>query len=132
MYPVLPSIENCLDCDYEEQKATLQLARNWLRLHQGQITRVGIGVSKGFIAYYTDDSSNEQQPSKPSKEVTESIINAIDCCNVHFADTMRFGGRQDILSVLLDTRLGLVIIQTLSITSSESSHCFLSRDFVPF
>ena len=45
---------------------------------------------------------------------------------------MGFGGRQDILSVLLNTRLGLVVIQSMCITCSESSHCFLSRDLVPF
>lgn len=45
---------------------------------------------------------------------------------------MGFGRRQGILSGLLNTRLGLVVIQSMCITCSESSHCFLSRDFVPF
>ena len=45
---------------------------------------------------------------------------------------MRFRRRQGVLSVLLNTSLCLVVIQTMCITRSQSSHGFLGTDLVPF
>jgi hypothetical protein len=61
IYPILPSIENSLDYDDDEQKDP-----------ESKIRTFGIGVAKRFIADDANDSRHRQHATKPAEKVTEA------------------------------------------------------------
>jgi hypothetical protein len=105
---------------------------------QGEIRGVWIRVSERFIAYDTNDASNEEKPAEAPKKVTETSprLGESDISkrerDVHFPKAMFGRGRKGVLPLLSKPTLGLISIQTLGFIDPQSTRRFVSRNFVPF
>jgi hypothetical protein len=62
-YPILPSVEGCLDDDDEEEENT-----------ESEVRSVWGWESEWFVADDTDDSGNTQEPSKAAEKVAKSRV----------------------------------------------------------